>query len=112
MRRTMPLTCGQVAAKELRSRAMASERLVAVADLDMALAAEVERALAEARPVAGCLLDAGSRRARLADALRRAVRDGLAAREGPSTVALRPEAVLDDPRLARMHREHASAREP
>jgi hypothetical protein len=64
MRRTMPLTAGQFAAHRLLEGAEADP-----ASLDADLAAAVEAARREERPVERALLAADSRRRRLAEAL-------------------------------------------
>jgi 1-acyl-sn-glycerol-3-phosphate acyltransferase len=105
LRRTMPLTCGQVVARELR----AGRDGTAIRDLEAALVRSVELAVAEQRPVADTLRDAGRRRERLADALRFLLREGLARRERLGMLAIDGERVAVDERLARLAAEHRSA---
>jgi 1-acyl-sn-glycerol-3-phosphate acyltransferase len=64
LRRTMPLTCGQVVAN-----ALATGEEGRGVDVESALAAAVETARAEGRPIEPDLLDEGARRRRLEEAL-------------------------------------------
>ncbi len=85
LRVTMPLTCGQVVAARLQAGAEAD-----VAAIERELAAEVEAAREEGRPVEPDLLEGGTRRRRLVEAL-----------------SVAPRRAADLPFLVR---EHASAR--
>ena len=84
LRRAVPLTCGQVAASELRARGR-----LTLDELDAALAAAVAT---EGRPPDPLLADPVLRRRRAADCLAALVRSG-----------------ADDPLVARLARERASA---
>jgi hypothetical protein len=87
LRRTMPLTCGQVVAARLAAGAQADPDA-----LDRSLEEAVAAAREEGRPVERDLLERGSRRRRLAEAL--------------AAAPTRPRA------LGVLAREYASAREP
>jgi len=111
LRRTTPLTVGQVVAQALRAAVIGGSECVTTAGLDLALAGAVAESVAEERPVEQDLTEAAQRRGRLTDCLRWACREGLAAAAGPGELILAPELILADARLARAAREYASARE-
>jgi hypothetical protein len=98
-----------VVAAELLDAATRAERVTARA-LDEALAEEAAGDLAAGRPFDPSLGEPASRRDRLADTLRWALRQGLARRDGPAAVAVDAGRVLGDSRVLRLAREHASRR--
>jgi hypothetical protein len=102
--RSLPLTCGQIVASALAGRETASPR-----ELDEALADAVSRARAAGRPVPPELATAAARRARLADALRRLLRDGVLRRHAGSELAVDAARVASDARLGRLVTERESA---
>jgi 1-acyl-sn-glycerol-3-phosphate acyltransferase len=110
MRETLPLTCGQVVARELTAAAAEGRNRLEPAAVDAALAREAQAASAAGRPHDLALLDAGRRQARLADALRFVLREGLARADGPRALVLDGARVHADARLRRLTREHASLR--
>jgi 1-acyl-sn-glycerol-3-phosphate acyltransferase len=112
LRLTTPLTCGQVVAREFVAAASAEDGLVAVPALDAALAAAVEAARDEDRPIERALLAVESRRRRLTEALTWATRSGVAVAAGKGALQVSPErATAADELIARTAREYASARE-
>jgi 1-acyl-sn-glycerol-3-phosphate acyltransferase len=111
LRRSTPLTCGQVTADALVRGAEEGLESVAVPALDERLALAAQAAGEEGRPRERALAAGTSeRRRRLSDALRWAVREGLAA-SGRRRLRLDPVRILGDERLRRAAREYASARE-
>jgi 1-acyl-sn-glycerol-3-phosphate acyltransferase len=110
MRNALPLTASQVVATELRAAAAGGGGRVSPASLDAALTRAWNDALAWGRPVDPTWRDRGTRRARLADALRALAREGFLRAEGAQATVLDPARLLADDRLARAAREYASAR--
>jgi hypothetical protein len=110
LKRTTPLTCGQVVARQLLHAAQAGEDDVQARDLDTALASECDEAVAAGRPVDRVLLDARARRDRLTEALRWCGNRGLVTRLDARALRLVPDLILDSPVLLRLATEHASAR--
>jgi 1-acyl-sn-glycerol-3-phosphate acyltransferase len=111
LRLTTPLTCGQVVASQLVAAASSEDSLVATRALDEALAAAVEAAQAEDRPVERSLLAVDTRRRRLTEALTWATRSRVAAAAGRGALRLAPGRAAGDEVLARAAREYASARD-
>ncbi len=110
LRRTMPLTCGQVLARALREAAASGRERVAAAELRTRLAAETDAARAERRPAERALAVEDCRRERLAVALRALERRQLVSLER-GEVSFAPERLLASPGLERLANEHESARQ-
>ncbi len=110
LKRTTPLTCGQVVAGELLRAARAGADCLPVRDLDAALTSECGEALAAARPLDHALLDTAHRRHRLGEALGWCADAGLVAMLDRRTVRLLPDLIAESPVLLRSATEHASAR--
>jgi 1-acyl-sn-glycerol-3-phosphate acyltransferase len=104
LRRTLPLTCGQIVAAALRGRETISAR-----ELDETLADAVAAAQAGGRPVAPELAGTTARRARLTDALRRLLRDGILHRLGAGELTVDAARAAADGRLARLATERDGA---
>jgi len=111
LRRTTPLTCGQVVATALRSAAEEGSGSLATPELDARLRSALEEARSEGRPFDERLLEPGRRHRRLADALEWVLARDLASCPDRRTLVLDRDAVLADPELAYAVREHGSARE-
>ncbi len=99
--RSMPVTCGAVAAAELAAAADEGRAAIRIADLETTLAA----AAAAGRPAEEALATAAGRRTRLAECLRTLVTLGLVARRG------RHELVLDGDRVRANRLVMCAARE-
>ncbi len=110
LKRTTPLTCGQVVARELLRAAQEDGGGLAVRALDAALVSECAEAFATCRPLDRALLDARTRRDRLTEALGWCLDRGLVARRDARTIDLVPERIVASPVLERSATEHASAR--
>ena len=111
LRRTLPLTAGQVVASEAVSAAREGRDRLTTDVLDTAFARACEDATGQGRPYESAWREAAGRRARLTDALRFLVRAGVAHADGPRALVIDAARVLADERLRRAAREYASARE-
>jgi 1-acyl-sn-glycerol-3-phosphate acyltransferase len=110
LRLTTPLSCGQVVAAELVAAASEGQGVIETTALEDTLAAAVEAARSEGRPVERSLLTAEARRRRLTEALAWTIRSGVAG-SGPRALRIDAERVAQSELLARSAREYASARE-
>lgn len=111
LRRTLPLTAGQVVASEVVAAAGEGRECVTTDALDAAFARACGAAAAQGRAYESAWREAAGRRARLTDAMRFLVRAGLAHADGRRTLVIDTARVLADDRLRRAAREYASARE-
>lgn len=110
LRETMPLTAGQVVARNVLDAAKGGRFEIPVGELRASLEAELGAASRTGRPVESAL--AGGRLGeRLTEALVALVRRGLARRRDAWTIELLPDALLRDAAVARLAREFESARE-
>jgi 1-acyl-sn-glycerol-3-phosphate acyltransferase len=111
LRRSLPLSAGQLVASELVALASGGSDRVTTSALDAAFARACEDAAAQGRAYDAAWRRPARRRERLADAMRFLVRNGLARLDGPRALVLDTTAVLEDARLRFAAREYASVRE-
>jgi hypothetical protein len=97
-------------AAELVAAASEGQGVIETTALEDTLAAAVEAARSEGRPVERSLLTAEARRRRLTEALAWTIRSGVAG-SGPRALRIDAERVAQSELLARSAREYASARE-
>ncbi len=109
LRRTMPLTAGQVVAAELVQAARRGESCIAAGAISAALATAVEVAQDEGRPIQQSLLRGVG--VRCSEALGRVARRGLVTAGRRRLLELAAPRILADEQLLRLAREYHSARE-
>jgi 1-acyl-sn-glycerol-3-phosphate acyltransferase len=110
LRRTMPLTCGQVVAAELTRFAEAGERTTTPAALDEVLSAALEEAGVDGRPIDPVLATPGDRRRRLTDCLGALVRAQALQRRDARTLVLDHSRLLANEHVMRAATEYESIR--
>jgi hypothetical protein len=109
LRRTTPLTCGQVGATLLLDAAGSGREEVGLAELDRALEGGAIEARAEGRPVDRAFLEPAMRRRRLTGFVRWLERTGLAEVDGLRSLRFDPRTLTSSSELARAALERASA---